>query len=186
MSRIGKNPIHISSKVKVEVSGNSLKATGPLGSLSYKVPQGITAKLEGAVLTFHVDQDKAEQLNAVHGTTRARVANIIIGVETPFRKVLEINGLGYKAVVQGSKLNLELGFSHPVLIDIPQGLTVTADTKNPLLEIKGCDKVLVGDFAAKIKKIRPPEPYKGSGIRYQGEHIIRKAGKAAAGAGGGK
>ena len=95
--------------------------------------------------------------------------------------MLEVNGLGYKATVQGNKLNLELGFSHPVLLDIPQGLTVTADAKNPIVEIKGSDKVLVGDFAAKIRKIRPPEPYKGSGIKYQGEHITRKAGKAAGG-----
>jgi large subunit ribosomal protein L6 len=109
------------------------------------------------------------------------VANIVAGVETPFTKVLEINGLGYKAVVQGQKLNLELGFSHPVLLDIPAGITVTADPKSPIVEIKGADKVLVGDFAAKIRKLRLPEPYKGSGIRYQGEHIARKAGKAAGG-----
>ena len=181
MSRIGEKPIQVPSKVKVEVNGSALKATGPLGTLSYTIPEGISAKLEGAVLTFSVDPKREAELNAIYGTTRARVANIVSGVETAFTKVLEVNGLGYKAVVQGSKLNLELGFSHPVLLDIPQGLTVTADPKSPIVEIKGSDKVLVGDFAAKIRKIRPPEPYKGSGIKYQGEHIARKAGKAAGG-----
>ena len=180
MSRIGKKPIQVPAKVKVELKGSALKATGPLGTLSYTIPEGITAKLEGAVLSFSVDPKREAELNAVYGTTRARVANIVNGVETPFSKVLEVNGLGYKASVQGNKLNLELGFSHPVL-DIPQGLTVTVDPKNPIVEIKGSDKVLVGDFAAKVRKIRPPEPYKGSGIKYQGEHIARKAGKAAGG-----
>lgn len=181
MSRIGKKPIQIPAKVKVEIKGDAIKATGPLGTLGYTLPQGITAKMEGAVLTLHVEKALEEELNAVYGTTRARLANVINGVETAFVKNLEINGLGYKAVVQGKKLNLELGFSHPVLLDIPEGITVTADPKNPLVEIKGSDKVSVGDFAAKIRKIRPPEPYKGSGIKYQGEHIIRKAGKAAGG-----
>lgn len=181
MSRIGKKPIQISAKVKVEISGNNLKATGPLGTLSYVIPEGIEAKVEGKTLTFAVKDPSQElTLNALYGTTRARVANIITGVETPFVKVLEVNGLGYKAVVQGKKLNLELGFSHPVIIDIPTGITIVADIKSPIVEIKGMDKVLVGDFAAKIRKLRLPEPYKGSGIKYQGEHIIRKAGKAAA------
>jgi large subunit ribosomal protein L6 len=181
MSRIGKKPIQIPAKVKVEIKDSYLKATGPLGTLDFTIPEGIKAKLDGAVLTFEADKKREKELNAVFGTVRARVANIISGVETPFVKVLEINGLGYKAVVQGKKLNLELGFSHPVLLDIPDGITVTADIKNPLVEIKGADKFLVGDFAARVRKIRPPEPYKGSGIKYQGEHIIRKAGKAAGG-----
>lgn len=181
MSRIGKKPINVPAKVKVEISGSVVKATGPLGTLDFTMPQGISAKLEGTVLTFQPEAGKEKQLNALFGTTRARIANIILGVENPFVKVLEINGLGYKANVQGKQLNLELGFSHPVLLDIPTGITVTADPKSPIVEIKGADKVLVGDFAAKIRKLRPPEPYKGSGIKYQGEHIARKAGKAAGG-----
>lgn len=181
MSRIGKKPIQIPGKVKVEIKGASLKATGPLGTLSYTIPEGISAVIDGAVLTMVVAPEKAAELNALHGTTRARIANVISGVETAFTKVLEINGLGYKAVVQGKKLNLELGFSHPVILDIPEGVTVGADVKSPIVEIKGSDKVVVGDFAAQIRRIRPPEPYKGSGIKYQGEHIARKAGKAAAG-----
>lgn len=182
MSRIGKKPITISPKVKVEIKGADIKVSGPLGTLSYVIPEGIDAKVENNALTFAVkDASKEKELNALFGTTRARVANLVKGVETPFVKVLEVNGLGYKAVVQGKKLNLELGFSHPVNIDIPEGLTVVADIKSPIVEIKGADKVLVGDFAAKIRKLRVPEPYKGSGIKYQGEHIVRKAGKAAAG-----
>ncbi len=181
MSKIGKKPIQIPAKVKVEVKGTSLKATGPLGTMAYTLPEGITANIDGAVLTFTADAKRFDDLKALYGTTRARVANIVAGVETPFTKVLEINGLGYKAVVQGNKLNLELGFSHPVILDIPAGITVIADTKSPIVEIKGSDIVAVGSFAAKIKKIRPPEPYKGSGIKYQGEHITRKAGKAAGG-----
>jgi large subunit ribosomal protein L6 len=181
MSRIGKKPIEIPAKVKVEIKDNYLKATGPLGSLDFTLPEGIKAKIDGAVLTFEADKKREKELNAVFGTARARVANIVSGVVTPFVKALEINGLGYKAVVQGKQLNLELGFSHPVMLDIPNGITVTADPKNPLIEIKGADKFLVGDFAAKVRKLRPPEPYKGSGIKYQGEHIARKAGKAAGG-----
>jgi ribosomal protein L6, bacterial type len=185
MSRIGKKPIQVPAKVKVEIKGAEIKAVGPLGTLSYTLPQGISAKLEGAVLTLALGKGLEDEMNAVYGTTRARLANVINGVETAFKKTLEINGLGYKAIVNGKKLNLELGFSHPVILDIPEGITVTADLKSPIVEIKGIDKVLVGDFAAQIRRIRPPEPYKGSGIKYQGEHIIRKAGKAAA-AGGGK
>ena len=181
MSRIGKKPIQVPAKVKVEIKGQDIKATGPLGTLGFTMPRGISAKLDGAMLTFETEKGREKELNALHGTTRAQVANIVTGVEKPFIKVLEINGLGYKANVQGKQLNLELGFSHPVLLDIPAGITVTADPKNPLVEIKGADKFLVGDFAAKIRKIRPPEPYKGSGIKYQGEHIARKAGKTAAG-----
>lgn len=181
MSRIGKKPIQIPAKVKVEVKGNDIKVQGPLATLNYVVPQGITAKLDGSVLTFEVEKGREAELNALYGTTRARVQNLVSGVETPFKKVLEVNGLGYKVVVSGNKLNMELGFSHPVVMEIPAGLKVVADPKNPLVEIQGSDKVLVGDFAAKIRKIRPPEPYKGSGIKYQDEHIVRKAGKAAAG-----
>ena len=184
MSRIGKKPIQIPAKVKAEIKGAEVKVTGPLGTLAYTMPEGIEAKLENNVLTLHVkDASRERELNALYGTARARIANLVIGVETPFVKVLEVNGLGYKAVVQGNKLNLELGFSHPVIIDIPQGITVVADVKTPLVQIKGMDKVLVGDFAAKIRKLRIPEPYKGSGIKYQGEHIVRKAGKAAASGG---
>ena len=181
MSRIGKKIINIPAKTKVEIKENVITANGALGTLSYTLPEGVSAKLEGAVLSFSIPENRVKELNAIHGTTRANVFNIIEGVTNGFTKVLEINGLGYRANVAGTKLNMELGFSHPVNLDIPQGLTVTVDGKTGALSIKGSNKFLVGDFAAKIRRIRPPEPYKGSGIKYQGEHIARKAGKTAAG-----
>jgi large subunit ribosomal protein L6 len=181
MSRIGKKPIQISPKVKVELSGGEVKVGGPFGAMTYSLPSGVSAKLEGSTLSLLADEKKFDELKALYGTARARIANMVAGVETPFVKTLEINGLGYKALVQGRKLNLELGFSHPVILDIPEGITIATDAKSPLLEIKGYDIVSVGAFAAKVRKIRPPEPYKGSGIKYQGEHIARKAGKAAGG-----
>ncbi len=181
MSRIGKKIINIPAKTKVEINGSVITATGALGSLSYTIPEGITPTIEGAVLTFSIPENRWKELNALHGTTRANVFNIIEGVTNGFSKTLEINGLGYRASVAGQKLNLELGFSHPVNLDIPAGLTVVVDPKSGAVTIKGSDKFKVGDFAAKIRRIRPPEPYKGSGIKYQGEHIVRKAGKTAAG-----
>lgn len=181
MSRIGKKVISIPAKTKVEIKDNVVTASGALGSQSYTIPAGITPKIDNGVLTFSIEEKDFKRLNALHGTTRANVANIIEGVTNGFTKTLEINGLGYRANVAGKKLNLELGFSHPVNLDIPEGLTVTVDPKSGFVTIKGSNKFAVGDFAAKIRRIRPPEPYKGTGIKYQGEHIVRKAGKTAAG-----
>ena len=181
MSRIGKKVINIPAKTKVEVKDNVVTATGALGTLSYTVPADIKINIENGVMTLSIDEARKKELNAIHGTTRANVFNIIEGVTNGFHKNLEINGLGYRASVAGNKLTLEVGFSHPVIMEVPAGLTVVADPKSNLLEIKGSDKFVVGDFAAKIRRIRPPEPYKGSGIKYQGEHIARKAGKTAAG-----
>ena len=181
MSRIGKKIINIPAGTKVDVKDNVVTATGKLGTLSYTVPAEININIDNGVMTFSIDEAKKKQLNAIHGTTRANVFNIIEGVTNGFNKNLEINGLGYRASVAGNKLTLEVGFSHPVVMDVPAGVTVTADPKSNLIEIKGSDKFVIGDFAAKIRRIRPPEPYKGSGIKYQGEHIARKAGKTAAG-----
>ena len=181
MSRIGKKVINIPAKTKVDVKDNVVTATGALGTLSYTVPADIKINIENGVMTLSIDEARKKELNAIHGTTRANVFNIIEGVTNGFHKNLEINGLGYRASVAGNKLTLELGFSHPVIMEVPAGLTVVADPKSNLLEIKGSDNFVVGDFAAKIRRIRPPEPYKGSGIKYQGEHIARKAGKTAAG-----
>lgn len=181
MSRIGKKIINIPAKTKVDVKDNVVTATGALGTLSYTVPADITINVENGVMTLSIDEAKKKALNAIHGTTRANVFNIIEGVTNGFHKNLEINGLGYRASVAGNKLTLELGFSHPVIMEVPAGITVVADPKSNLVEIKGSNKFAVGDFAAKIRRIRPPEPYKGSGIKYQGEHIARKAGKTAAG-----
>ncbi|WP_428897085.1 large subunit ribosomal protein L6 [Parelusimicrobium proximum] len=182
MSKIGKKPITIPSNTKVELKGNVISATGPLGTASYTFPSTIVASLENGVLTFNVKE--GENFNAVkpmYGTTRANVNNIITGVSTGFAKNLEIVGLGYRASVQGTKLTVDVGYSHDVIFDIPKGVTVVADPKSNIVEVKGSDKFVVGDFAAKIRRTRPPEPYKGSGIRYQGEHVQRKAGKTAGG-----
>ena len=181
MSRIGKKVINIPAKTKVDVKDNVVTATGALGTLSYTVPADIKINIENGVMTLSIDESRAKELNAIHGTTRANVFNIIEGVTNGFHKNLEINGLGYRASGAGNKLTLELGFSHPVVVEVPAGITVVADPKSNLVEIKGSNKFAVGDFAAKIRRIRPPEPYKGSGIKYQGEHIARKAGKTAAG-----
>ena len=181
MSRIGKKVTNIPAKTKVDVKDNVVTATGALGTLSYTVPADIKINIENGVMTLSIDEARKKELNAIHGTTRANVFNIIEGVTNGFHKNLEINGLGYRASVAGNKLTLEVGFSHPVIMEVPAGLTVVADPKSNLLEIKGSDKFVVGDFAAKIRRIRPPEPYKGSGIKYQDEHIARKAGKTAAG-----
>ena len=181
MSRIGKKVINIPAKTKVDVKDNVVTATGALGTLSYTVPADIKINIENGVMTLSIDESRAKELNAIHGTTRANVFNIIEGVTNGFHNNLEINGLGYRASVAGNKLTLELGFSHPVVVEVPAGITVVADPKSNLVEIKGSNKFAVGDFAAKIRRIRPPEPYKGSGIKYQGEHIARKAGKTAAG-----
>lgn len=181
MSRIGKKVINIPAKTKVDVKDNVVTATGALGTLSYTVPADIQINIENGVMTLSIDEARTKELNAIHGTTRANVFNIIEGVTNGFHKNLEINGLGYRASIAGNKLTLELGFSHPVIMEVPAGVTVVADPKSNLVEIKGSDKFVVGDFAAKIRRIRPPEPYKGSGIKYQGEHIARKAGKTAAG-----
>lgn len=181
MSRIGKKIINIPAGTKVDVKDNVVTATGKLGTLSYTVPADIAINIDNGVMTLSIDEAKKKQLNAIHGTTRANVFNIIEGVTNGFNKNLEINGLGYRASVAGNKLTLEVGFSHPVVMDVPAGVTVAADPKSNLIEIKGSDKFVIGDFAAKIRRIRPPEPYKGSGIKYQGEHIARKAGKTAAG-----
>jgi len=185
MSRIGKLPISIPAKVKVEVHGQEVKATGPLGTLSYTLPQNISAAIDGDKINVAMAGNDPV-VNMLYGTARARLNNVVHGVNDGFSKVLEINGLGYRAQVQGAKLSLELGFSHPVLFDIPPGIKMEVDAKQTTLTVKGADKVLVGDLAARIKRLKEPEPYKGSGIKYQGEHIVRKAGKAAAGAGGKK
>jgi large subunit ribosomal protein L6 len=183
MSKIGKKPIAIPEKVKVALSGQQLNAEGPMGKLSYALPENIGATVKDGMLSISMTGGNPKVVRMFYGTTRARLANVITGVSTGFTKVLEISGLGYKAQVQGTKLNLELGFSHPVLMDVPPGLKVEVDPKQTIVAIKGIDKVLVGDFAAKIRRMRPPEPYQGTGVRYQGEHIQRKAGKTAAGAG---
>ncbi len=185
MSRIGKKPITMPDKVKARVDGRTVHVEGPLGKLDYNLPEGINAAVAGSVINVSVAQGAADKA-ALFGTTRARINNMVAGVTKEFEKVLEISGVGFKGSVEGNRVSLTLGFSHPVLMDIPKGIKMSFDPKQTVLTIKGIDREVVGNLAAQIKRIKKPEPYKGTGIRYQGEHIIRKAGKTAAGAGAAK
>ncbi len=187
MSRIGKNPINVPDKVKVGIKDKSVLIEGPLGKMSYTVPEGIAVDYkDGKIFVSRENKpDSKDNAAAIHGTSRARLANIVQGITAGFTKILEIQGVGFRGQVEGRKLSLQVGFSHPAIIDIPEGIKMSLDPKQTILTITGIDKDVVGDIAARIKRIKPPEPYKGTGIRYQGEHIARKAGKTAAGASGG-
>jgi large subunit ribosomal protein L6 len=184
MSRIGKMPINMPDKVKARVDGRTVHVEGPLGKLFYNLPDGINAAVAGPVITVSVAQGAVDK-GALFGTCRARINNMVVGVTKEFEKILEISGVGFKGAVEGNRVSLTLGFSHPVIMDIPPGIKMSFDPKQVILTIKGIDREVVGNLAAQIKKVKKPEPYKGTGIRYQGEHIIRKAGKTAAGAGAG-
>ncbi|MHB0996323.1 MAG: 50S ribosomal protein L6 [Elusimicrobiales bacterium] len=184
MSRIGKMPITMPDKVKARVDGRTVHVEGPLGKLNYSLPDGINAAVAGNVINVSVAQGAVDK-GALFGTCRARINNMVSGVTKEFEKVLEISGVGFKGSVEGNRVSLTLGFSHPVLMDIPAGIKMSFDPKQTVLTIKGIDREVVGNLAAQIKRVKKPEPYKGTGIRYQGEHIIRKAGKTAAGAGAG-
>ena len=178
MSRIGKQPIGIPDGVTVEVANGEVQAKGPRGTLRCAVPNGIGAKLEEGRLVFERSDDTKDS-RARHGLARALVNNMVVGVSAGFSKTLEIEGVGYRAEVKGKSLNLLLGFSHPVVMAIPEGLDL-ARQANTKLRIEGADKQMVGQFAADVRSLRPPEPYKGKGIRYHDEHIRRKVGKAGA------
>jgi len=184
MSRIGRTPIAIPDKVKVDPKPGVVDVQGPLGKLSQKVPPGISMKIENNQILVSRD-DSQPKAAALHGLARSLVANAVIGVTQGFKKELEIVGLGYRAQVAGDKLTLTLGFAHPSVFMIPAGIKIAIDPKQTILTITGVDAYLVGEVASRIRRLKPPEPYKGSGIKYVGEHIIRKAGKAAAGAVGG-
>ena len=175
MSRIGKAIINIPAGVKVTVNGQNIQVEGPLGKLATDVHELIAIKLEGNELSFSRPNDQKFS-RAIHGTTRAIVANMVEGVTKGFQKNLEIVGVGYRVEQKGKDLNLVLGFSHPVIYKAPEGITLTA--VDPLkISIKGIDKQKVGQAAAEIRKYRRPEPYKGKGIKYEGEIIRRKQGK---------
>jgi large subunit ribosomal protein L6 len=176
MSRIGKKLIELPSAVKVAISSEGgVKVEGPKGKLEWTLPKQIQARVENNVLTVErLSEDR--KARALHGLSRALVANMVTGVSNGFVKDLEIQGVGFKAAVQGSALNLSLGFSHPVLFPIPAGIKITV-TDNTKIKIEGIDKHLVGQVAADIRAYYPPEPYKGKGVRYAGEQIVRKEGK---------
>lgn len=178
MSRIGKKPITVPDKVKVSFNDGVVVAAGPLGQLEFKVPDSISLNMENNTITFSRESDD-RHIRALHGLTRALTANIIEGVSKGFEKSLIIEGVGYKAELRAGRLLMSLGFSHPVLIIPPADISFEVPTATTI-KIKGIDKQLVGMIAAKIRQIRPPEPYKGKGVRYQGEFIRRKAGKTSA------
>lgn len=176
MSRIGKTAIKLDAKVKVSVSPEGLVVvTGPKGELKWTLPSGITLKLDGDTVTLARNSDE-RQVKALHGLSRSLVHNMVEGVLNGFMKDLEIQGVGFKAAVQGKVLNLSIGKSHPVLFPIPEGVKITV-TENTKLKVEGANKQMVGQAAADIRGYYPPEPYKGKGIRYVGEQVRRKEGK---------
>ena len=176
MSRIGNRIITVTEGVTVEITDNVVTVKGPKGTLQQAMLKDITMKQEEGKITL---ERKGENAKAMHGTMNALINNMIIGVTKGYEKGLEIIGVGYRFNVQGQKLVISAGYSHQVEMQIPQELTVESSS-NTEITVKGIDKVLVGEFAANIRKVRPPEPYKGKGIRYKDEHIRRKEGKKAA------
>lgn len=175
MSRIGKKIITIPSNVQVTVQDNVLKAKGPKGELSVKLPEEIAYKIENSELTFSRESDQKD-VRAKHGLSRALAFNTISGVSNGFSKLLRITGVGYKAEMKNNHLLMSLGFSHQILLKAPAG--VTFEVQNPTtVVVNGIDKQIVGEVASKIRSLRPPEPYKGKGIRYDNEYVRRKAGK---------
>jgi large subunit ribosomal protein L6 len=176
MSRIGKTPISLPEKVKFTVAdGGLVTVEGPKGKLTWELPKSITATLDGTTVSINRSgEDRATR--ALHGLSRALVSNMVTGVSKGFRRELEIQGVGFRAAVKGDKLDLSIGFSHPVLFPIPKEIKV-AVTDNTKISIEGIDKHLVGQVAADIRAYYPPEPYKGKGIRYSDEHVRRKEGK---------
>lgn len=176
MSRVGLKPISLPEKVEIKIDGNSIKVEGPKGKLDFEAPAGISLKTEdGNVIVSRASEQR--QHRALHGTVRSIVNNMITGVSTGFTKDLEIQGVGLRAAVKGSDLDLSLGRSHPLLHPIPSGLTVTVND-NTKIKVEGIDKQLVGQFAAEVRGFYPPEPYKGKGVRYVGEYVRRKEGKS--------
>jgi len=179
MSRIGRKPIEIPSGVTVEVSaGGNVKVSGPLGTLEQRVPARMELAQEDGVLTVTRPTERGED-RALHGLTRTLVANMVEGVTKGFEKHLEIQGVGYRAQLKGQELELAVGFSHPVTIAPREGISFEVPQPTQVT-VKGISQQVVGQTAAEIRKVRPPEPYKGKGIRYQGEHVRRKVGKRAA------
>ena len=178
-SRVGKKPIEIPSGVQVARDGGTIRVKGPKGELQFTIGHGVEVALEPKTITVS-QVGGGKQALALHGTTRALIANMVHGVTQGFSKSLEITGTGYRALMSGKKLTLQLGYSHPIEFDPPTGISIQLDGPTKLT-VNGFNKELVGQVAANIRGFRPPEPYKGKGIKYAGEYIRRKAGKAAGG-----
>lgn len=176
MSRIGKAPIEVPAKVEITIDGNTVKVKGPLGEMVRTFRPELEIVQEGNVI--HVKRKDEDRLSrSLHGLTRTLLSNMVVGVSQGFTKNLEMVGVGYRAQMQGKKLVMQLGFSHSIELEPPAGIEITVEA-NTKITVKGYDKQMVGDVAAKIRSYRPPEPYKGKGVRYAGEKVRRKAGKS--------
>jgi len=177
MSRIGKQPIAIPDGVDVEIKPGTVSVKGPKGELSQAISREIKVQLSDGTLTVQRPTDRGEH-RALHGLTRSLIANMVGGVTEGYEKRLEIQGVGYRAQLRGKALELSLGYSHPVTVEAPEGVEFEVPQPTEVV-VRGIDKQLVGEVAARIRKARPPEPYKGKGVRYSGEHVARKVGKRA-------
>lgn len=178
MSRIGKMPITVPAGVTVTIEDNHVTVKGPKGELTRQINKNMKLTMDNGVITVERPDDEKES-RSLHGLSRTLINNMIIGVTKGFSKTLEINGVGYRAAKQGQNINFTLGFSHPVVKEPPAGITFEVPAPNKIV-VSGADKEVVGAVAADIRTLRPPEPYKGKGIRYEGEHVRRKIGKAGA------
>ena len=179
MSRIGKMPIAVPAGVDVTIDGSTVTVKGPKGTLTRTVHSNMVVEMDGAVITVSRPNDSKEN-RSLHGLTRTLIANMVTGVNESYKKELDVNGVGYRVEVKGKDLVMKLGFSHDVIMPAPEGITVECPTPNKIV-ISGADKQKVGQFAAEVREKRPPEPYKGKGIKYVDEHIRRKEGKAGKG-----
>lgn len=182
MSRIGKLPVAIPAGVKIAVEGGAVRLEGPKGKLQASVPSGVDVKVEGNLLRIE-RQTEDRKIRALHGLTRKLIANMTQGVSQGFTRVLDINGVGYRAEVKGQEIHMTLGYSHPVVFPLPAGVTAAVE-RQVIITLSSADRQVLGETAAKIRSLRPPEPYKGKGIKYREEVIKRKAGKAVGSAGG--
>jgi large subunit ribosomal protein L6 len=182
MSRIGKKPLKVVSGVTVTSAAGAVTVKGPKGTLGFRLPAGISVDVKDGVLSVRrAAEDKQSRAN--HGTVRSILENHLQGVVTPFTKSLEIQGVGFQGAVKGAKLSLKVGYANEILLDVPPGLQVTTPSTT-MIVVSGSDLQLVGEFAARVRKVRPPEPYNGKGIRYVGEQVERKAGKTFTSSGG--
>jgi large subunit ribosomal protein L6 len=177
VSRIGRMPVPVPKGVNVEIKGSYVHVKGPKGELEHTFPAAMQISMKDEIIEVTRPSDERTH-RALHGMTRAIISNMVVGVSTGFEKILEINGVGYRAEVDGKNLVLNVGYSHPVVVEPPEGIEFEVDMRIRQIKIKGYDKQMIGQIAANIRKIRPPEPYQGKGIKYLDERIRRKAGKA--------
>lgn len=176
MSRIGRLPVVVPKGVDIEIRGSNVRVIGPKGELRRTFPADMDISIKDDVIEVNRPSD-ASMHRSLHGMTRALINNMVVGVSTGFEKILEVNGVGYRAEMDGKNLVLNVGYSHPVVVEPPEGISFETDTRTRQIKVMGYDKEMVGQVAANIRKVRPPEPYKGKGIKYLSEKIRRKAGK---------